>query len=251
MRKFLVVLNSVWIWTECAVFVLVWAGLLTVIRAFDKDPAKRRTARWFRRLGRIVAKVHPWRLSISGMEHVDPSKRYVVVSNHQSLADIPVVTHVKLDTKFLVKAELFKVPLFGYMLGLSGDIPVDRADRRKAATAMLSAARYLQQGCSIVAFPEGTRSMDGEVLAFHEGPFQLALREGVPVLPVVIEGSGQALPKDSWLIESKHEISLRVLEPVSVEGFGPKESGALRDLVRDRVIEELERLRGRVAEHRA
>src|ERR1039458_10831654 len=82
--------------------------------------------------------------------------RSVIVSNHQSLADIPVISHLKLDTKWLAKAELFRLPFLGWMLRMAGDVPIERSDRRKAATALLQCARYLRQRCSVVLFPEGT-----------------------------------------------------------------------------------------------
>src|ERR1700737_3285342 len=100
------VLRSIQIWSASAALVVLWSLLLGAIRAFDRDPMRLRTARWFRRLGRVLAKVNPWRLHVSGGENVRPGQVYVVVSNHQSLADIPVISHLKLDTKWLGKAEL-------------------------------------------------------------------------------------------------------------------------------------------------
>ena len=179
-----------------------------------------------------MARVNPWRLHISGRERVQPGQVYVIVSNHQSFADIPVVSHVNIDAKWLGKAEMFRVPLIGWMLRMAGDIPVARGDRRKSAQALLQCARYLRHGCSIVFFPEGTRSRDGQVLPFNEGPFQLAIRERVPVLPLVVEGTGDALPRNSWLFGGARDIHLRILEPVSVEGWTVKQSGELRDAVR-------------------
>lgn len=85
--------------------------------------------------------------------------------------DIPLITNLKLDAKWLAKAELFDFPLMGWMLRMAADVPVDRSNRRKAAHALLQCARYLRNGCSMVFFPEGTRSPDGEVLPFNEGPF--------------------------------------------------------------------------------
>ena len=126
---------------------------------------------------------------------------------------------------------------------LAGDIPVERTDRRKAAQALLQCARYLRRGCSIMFFPEGTRSPDGEVLAFNDGPFQLAIREQVPVLPLVVEGSGNALPRNSFLFGGVQDIHLNVLPPVSVKGFSVKETRALTDQVRQQIIDELGRLR--------
>jgi 1-acyl-sn-glycerol-3-phosphate acyltransferase len=237
-------LRSVWIWTAGLVLVLLWVPLLSAVRLFDRDPLRLRTGRWFRRLGRALSRLNPWRLHIHGREHVNPDQVYVVVSNHQSLADIPLITHLKLDTKWLAKAELFRLPVVGWMLRMSGDVPVERSDRRKAAQALLRCARYLRQRCSMVFFPEGTRSRDGEVLPFNEGPFQLAIREQVQVLPLVVEGSGAALPRNSWLFGATQDIHLRILEPVPVAGWSAEDSATLRDIVRQKIIEELSRLRG-------
>ena len=222
---------------------MLWVGIVGVVWLFDRDPLRRRTARVFRSLGPVMGRVNPWRVIVTGVDNLDASKVYVVVSNHQSLADIPVITHLKLDTKWLAKAELFRVPAFGWLLRMAGDVPVERGDTRKAAKAMLQCARYLRQRCSVVFFPEGTRSRDGVVLPFNDGPFQLAIREQSPVLPLVVEGSGAALPRNTWLFGDALTIRLHVLPPVLVEGWNAKQSGELRDKVRDMIVAELDRLR--------
>ena len=237
-------LRSAWIWAASAALVLLWVPLLATIRLFDSEPRRLRTARWFRRLGVALAKVNPWRIHISGAENLKPNQVYVVVSNHQSLADIPVISHLKLDTKWLAKAELFRLPFVGWMMRMAGDVPIDRSDRRKGAQAMLRCARYLRQRCSVVFFPEGTRSPDRHVLPFNEGPFQLAIRERISILPLVVEGSGAALPPHSWLFGKTQDVHLRILEAVSVEGWNIKQVLALRDEVRQRIVDELDRLRG-------
>ena len=237
-------LRSVWIWAATATLVLLWVPLLGVVRLFDGDPRRLRTGRWFRMLGRSLARVNPWRVHVSGGEHVDANQVYVVVSNHQSFADIPVISHLKLDTKWLGKVELFRMPVLGWMCRMAGDVRIDRTDRRKGAVAMLQCARYLRQRVSVVLFPEGTRSPDGNVLPFSEGPFQLAIREHVPILPLVVEGSSDALPRDSWMFGGARDIHLRILDAVSVDGWNIKQAPALRDAVRQRIVDELERLRG-------
>jgi 1-acyl-sn-glycerol-3-phosphate acyltransferase len=95
-----------------------------------------------------------------------------------------------------------------------------------------------------VFFPEGTRSPGGQVLPFNEGPFQLAIREQIPILPLVVEGSGAALPRHSWIFGKTQDIDLRVLEAVPVVGWNTKQSAALRDVVRRKIMDELDRLRG-------
>jgi 1-acyl-sn-glycerol-3-phosphate acyltransferase len=237
-------LRSAWIWAATAALIVLWAPLLGSIRLFDFEPRRLRTGRWFRRLGRVLAKINPWRIHISGAENLRPNQNYVVVSNHQSFGDIPLISHLKLDTKWLAKAELFRFPFIGWMLRMAGDVPIDRSDRRKGAQALLQCARYLRQRCSVVFFPEGTRSPDGQVLPFNEGPFQLAIREHVPILPLVVEGSGAALPRNSWIFGGIQDIHLRVLEAVSVDGWNVKQVSALRDAVRQKIVDELDRLRG-------
>jgi 1-acyl-sn-glycerol-3-phosphate acyltransferase len=237
-------LRSIWIWGASASIILFWCPVLAVVWLFDRDPLKRRTGRWFRSLGRVLAKVNPWRIHVSGSENKQPGQAYVVVSNHQSLADIPVISHLVTDSKWLAKAELFRVPVVGWMLRMAADIPVDRSDRRKAAQAMLRCARTLREGCSIVFFPEGTRSKDGEIQPFNDGPFQLAIRERTPILPLVLDGSGTALPKSTWMFGPAQDIYLRALEPVPVDGWEVRQAAALRDAVRQRMVDELGRLRG-------
>ena len=237
-------LRSIWIWTASAALVLSWAPLLGMVRLFDREPRRLRTGRWFRRLGRVLAKVGPWRIQISGRENLNANQVYVIVSNHQSLADIPVIAHLKVDTKWLAKAELFQLPVVGWMLRMAGDVPIERSDRRNSAKALLQCARYLRRHCSVVFFPEGTRSPDGQVLPFNEGPFQLAIREQVQILPIVVEGSGMALPRSSWIFGRTQNIYLRILEAVPVDGWNIKQSAALRDAVRQRIVDELYRLRG-------
>jgi 1-acyl-sn-glycerol-3-phosphate acyltransferase len=236
-------LRTVWIWTASAILILLWTPLLGAIRLFDREPRRLRTGRWFRRLGRVLAGVNSWRIHVSGGEHLIANQTYVVVSNHQSLADIPLIAHLKLDTKWLAKAELFRVPLLGWMLRMAGDVPVERSDRRNGAKALLKCARYLRQHCSVVFFPEGTRSPDRRVLPFNEGPFQLAIRERVPILPLVVDGSGAALPRNSWIFGSTQDIYLRILEAVSVDGWNIKQVSALRDVVRQKIVDELDRPR--------
>jgi 1-acyl-sn-glycerol-3-phosphate acyltransferase len=236
-------IRSIWIWTASASLILIWTPLLAIVRLFDRNPRRLRTGRWFRRLGRMLARVNPWRIRISGLENMEAGRVYVIVSNHQSLADIPVITHLILDTKWLAKAELFALPVVGWMLRMAGDIPIDRTDRRKGAKALLQCARCLRDGCSVVFFPEGTRSPDGSILPFNEGPFQLAIREKVPVLPLVVEGSGAALPKHTWIFGGTMDVYLRVLPPAQVEGWDIRQSGELRDEVRRRMIGELGRMR--------
>lgn len=192
-----------------------------------------------RRLGRSLGRVNPWILHLSGEENIRLGQAYVIVSNHQSLADIPLLCYLRTDTKWMAKAELFRIPVVGWMMSMAGDVPVERGNARKAAQALLECGKCLRSGSSVVMFPEGTRSPDGQLLPFFDGPFQLAIREQTPVLPVVINGTLDALPRNTWLFGDALEISLTVLPQVSVAGLSTKQASLLRDDVRDRMARQL------------
>jgi 1-acyl-sn-glycerol-3-phosphate acyltransferase len=243
MEDVICIARTLWIWLASAMLIGVWTPLLAVVWLSDGTPQRRRTARWFRRLGIALARVNPWRIQITGAERLDPRQAYVIVSNHQSIVDIPLLSHLRLDTKWMAKAELFKTPLLGWMLRMAGDVPVDRSDRRKGAIALQRCARYLREGLSVVCFPEGTRSLDGEMLPFLDGPFQLAIRQGVPILQLVIEGSGSALPRGTWIFGGGSEIRLKILDAIPVAGWNARQVGELRDLVRGKIADELGRMR--------
>lgn len=233
-------IRSTWIWFATLSLIILWLPLLTVIRLFDRDPVHYRTGRWFRRLGVAITKVNPaWRLHISGERITDPRRPYVVVSNHQSYADIPLISHVPWEMKWLAKVELFRLPVVGWMLKLAGDIPVHRQDKRQGVAVLGIAGKYLRQHCSVMFFPEGTRSPDGKVHSFSEGAFRLAIKEGVPVLPLVIEGSGECLPKHGWKFGKPGIIRLKILPPVETAGMNAGDATMLCSRVRRMIIEQL------------
>ncbi len=233
-------IRSLWTWIAVSVLIVGWLPLLAIIRLFDRDPAHYRTGLWFRRLGCLLTKVNPaWKVSVSGFRVDDPRRPYVVVSNHQSLADIPVISCLPWEMKWVAKAELFRLPVVGWQMQLAGDIPVDRSDSRSGARALMAGRKYLQNRCSIMFFPEGTRSRHGGVGAFSEGPFRLAIKEQLPVLPIVIDGTRNALPKHSWRFGEPSAIHLKVLPPVSTDGLSTNDAAALTEDIRRRIEDEL------------
>jgi 1-acyl-sn-glycerol-3-phosphate acyltransferase len=234
-------LRSLWIWIVTAALFLVWVPVMAVVRLFDRDPLVRRTGRTLRMLGRLILRSHRPGIRFAGFENIRPGQNYVIVANHQSFIDISLVSWLPVDTKCLARSNLFRVPWVGWTLRMSKEIAVDRKDPRNAARAMLHCARVLKGGCSVLIYAEGTRSPDGNLLPFSEGPFQLAIRLGVPVLPVVIDGSGLNLGKNAALFDRKQPMSMTVLEPVPTDGWSAKQAAELRDLVRDRMRLELER----------
>jgi 1-acyl-sn-glycerol-3-phosphate acyltransferase len=133
-------------------------------------------------------------VELRGAEHL-PDGPCILMSNHQSNFDIlSLIAAVPRRTYWIAKKELFDIPVFGSSMRRGGYIPLDRSDGRKALKSMENAAAIIRDGKSVVMFPEGTRSRDGQLLPFKRGGFMLAVRAGVPVVPVTINGSGKVNP---------------------------------------------------------
>lgn len=237
--------SSLLIWIGITILVLGWLPFLCLVRVFDRDPVRYRTGKCFRRLGLAISRVNPnWKVNVEGHLNVDDRAPYVMVCNHQSNADIPVVSNLPWEMKWVAKKELFKIPVLGLMMKLSGDIPVDRRNDGNKVGAFKRSVFYLQNRCSLMFFPEGTRSRDGKVRKFSRGAFELAIKEQIPILPLVLDGTRDCLPKDTWVFKPDVHVRLKVLEPVSVTGYGPGDAAKLADEVRDRMIAQLARWRG-------
>ena len=240
-----VVLRSIWVWTAVIIIVLAWLPLLAVIRLLDRDPAHYHTGRWLRRAGKLATLANPaWHIEVQGERVKDPRRPYVVVCNHQSMADIPVACNLSMEMKWVAKIELFRMPLFGWLLRLAGDIPVDRKDKNSRRRVLAHTRFYLRKKCSVMFFPEGTRSRDGRVLRFTSGAFRTAIRAQVPVLPLAVDGAQNALPKHDWRLRESVHIRLKVLPPVETEGMTVDDVPELREEVRRRIIEQLAEWRG-------
>ena len=121
--------------------------------------------------------------------------------NHQSKFDIPVLlAYLPVQFKWLAKAELFRIPVFGYAMKRAGYISIDRSNLTSAILSFKRAARIISRGVSVIIFPEGTRSLDGEIGPFKKGGFILAVESGVPIVPVIIHGTWPIMPKNRLFI---------------------------------------------------
>lgn len=160
-----------------------------------------------------------WSLEKKGLENIDPKKTYVMVSNHQSMADILILFNTFLHFKWVSKKSLFRVPLLGWNMRLNGYIPIERGSGESREKMSQSCRNWIRKGSSILFFPEGTRSEDGALLPFKKGAFRLALETGCDVLPIVISGSLHAIPKHSVFLHGQSKMSLKILPPVSIEVF--------------------------------
>jgi len=232
-------------WSTTAFLILIWLPLLAIRRLLDRDPVRYRTGYLFRGLGKALTKANPsWKLHITGETIDDPRRPYVVVSNHQSLADIPLISNLPWEMKWMGKKELFRIPIVGWMMSLAGDIPVDRKNARSGAQALIQAQRYLERNCSVMMFPEGTRTLDGRVRVFNDGAFHLAIRAKAAVLPLAIEGSFDCIPKNSWKFGKPSDVQLKVLPPIETAHLTTNDLGSLRDEVRTVIMRQVADWRG-------
>jgi 1-acyl-sn-glycerol-3-phosphate acyltransferase len=216
----------------------MWLPALALRRLFDRDPARYATGSLFRGLGRALTRVNSaWKIHTSGTMPADPRNPYVIVANHQSFADIPILCVLRWEMKWIAKKELFSIPVAGWMMRMSGDIEVDRAQARSGALALIKAQRVLEQKCPVMIFPEGTRTVDGRVRNFTDGAFHLAVKTKTPILPVAIDGTMNCIPKHGWKFGEPSDIGISVLTPVETASLTLEDVPALRETVRNRIME--------------
>ncbi len=181
----------------------------------------------------------PWRVTISGRENLDDTQTYVIVSNHQSLVDILVAFTLFTHFKWVSKAELFNIPLIGWNMSLNRYVKLERGRNKSIKNMYRACERHLNAGSSVFLFPEGTRSESGQMRAFKEGAFVLAKRLNKPVLPLVINGSSTALPKNSLNYHGKTHIAVEILPAIYPDAFGELNARELADLVRNNIEKKL------------
>lgn len=179
---------------------------------------------------------------VEGRERARSVGRCVYVVNHQSMVDILAVYATRLPFLWVSKVQNFYAPFLGWNMYLNGYVPLRRGHLPSIRRMLRRAEAELASGASLCVFPEGTRSRDGELKPFYRGAFWIAVRAGVPVVPIVVEGTGAILAKGKVGIRPRPVI-VRVLEPIHPQAAG-NDDRALRDLVRARIANELRTLRG-------
>ncbi|MDF1578522.1 MAG: lysophospholipid acyltransferase family protein [Desulfurivibrionaceae bacterium] len=188
--------------------------------------------RWW---SRVIARSFGVKVEVAGLENLEPGRPYILVANHQSQFDIFALDgYLMVDFRWMAKKELFRIPLVGWGMRLAGSIPIDRSHGRQAMKSLAEAAERIAAGTSVVIFPEGTRTRDGNLQPFKSGGMYLAIKSGVDVAPVALVGGYDVLPKGRFL-PRPGRIMIRVGRPVSSRDFSQKQKQALADLLHDQV----------------
>lgn len=160
-----------------------------------------------------------WTLSIENREKISPKKTYMIVSNHQSQLDILIAFRLFIPFKWVSKAEVFKLPFIGWNMTLNRYIKLERGNKDSSRKMMEKCLETISSGSSIYFFPEGTRSATGIMREFKPGAFTLAKKMGIPILPIAINGTKNALPKYSVNFHGKHHLRVKVLDEIAFENF--------------------------------
>lgn len=211
----------------------IFFGLLSIAVSFFDKSGDRQIG-----LARMWARILLWgsgiRVRVEGMEHIHPNGSYVFASNHLSFMDTPVImANLPMKFRFLAKTGLFKIPLLGTHLGQAGHIPVHRGDPRASIKTMQRAAEVIRdRGISILVFPEGGRSRDGVLKPFKEGGAYIAIRAGVPLVPIALIGTERVLPFGSGTPHSG-AVTLRVLAPIETASLTLKDRHEVTDRARE------------------
>ena len=189
------------------------------------------------------------KVEIIGKENILRGKPQIFMANHQSDFDILIVlVHIPGQFRWLVKKELFHIPVFGAAMKSAGYIEIDRNNREKAMQSLDQAALSIREGKSIMAFPEGTRSRLGEIKPFKQGTFYLAIKSGVPIVPISIIGSGEIMPKRSLKIKPG-KIKLVIDKPIDVKNITLENRQELITIVRNTIIKNCDSWRAEGAQN--
>lgn len=214
-----------------ALYTVLWGAVATVAAPFSGEAivwVARNWIRWIFVTGGV-------RVEAEGLEHVAATPTAVYMSNHQSVLDIgAIVETLPVSWRFVAKKELTYIPFFGWALGLSDQVVIDRGDRRRSVESLRRAAERVRGGINVIIFPEGTRSPDGLLQPFKSGGFHLALDAQVPVIPVTVSGSSQLTPKRSLRVRSGR-IKVVYGAPIPTAGLAPRDREPLKRRVAEAI----------------
>ena len=209
------------------------------------------TALWDKRLvwlhqftclwGSLYTWLNPaWPVTVTGREKIDRRTPYVMVANHLSLLDILVLFRLFRHFKWVSKIENFRVPCIGWNMSMNRYIKLRRGDRSSVLQMMQACEKTLGEGNSIMMFPEGTRSPNGRIRNFKPGAFELAKKVGAPILPIVIQGTADALPKRGFVLQGRHPISVTILDEIPPASFADQPVEDIASQVRELIKKHLD-----------
>jgi 1-acyl-sn-glycerol-3-phosphate acyltransferase len=229
-------LQNWWAWTETVLVVILGTPIVAVIYAVTApfDPGRYAAGRAFRVVGVTALRLNSlWRFRTRGAL-TDARRPYVVVANHESYADVFLISCFPWEMKWLSKDTMFNIPCMGWMMQMAGDIKLVRGNRDSAADAIMQCRDRLKKRVSVMIFPEGTRSRSWDMLPFKDGAFRLAIEAGVPILPIAVAGTRFAMAKGTFRFLPARAIA-QLLDTIATTGMTLADVGTLKQLTRERI----------------
>jgi 1-acyl-sn-glycerol-3-phosphate acyltransferase len=242
------VLKSVVVWLVGIVYMLLLFPVTLIIwlLVLPFDRKREITHRMLTWQSWILVRVMPtWKLRIDGRDKGLKGEPFVIISNHQSILDILFINSLRYRFRWVSKIENIKIPLLGWYLRMADYIIINRGNTDSKEAMMEKSYQCLKNRTSIMMFPEGTRSVDGEIGFFKRGAFQLAINAHIPILPIVLDGSGGVLPKHGLIFTTGHIIRIKVFDPVMPESFNTDDPDLLSRNFGNFMIEALKELRAK------
>jgi len=229
------VLYTIYVWILLILATLFWGSLLALALPFD------RKGNLYFFISRFWAKTIIFftavPLKVEGLEKI-PASPCIFMSNHQSYFDvITLIASLPRPARFVAKRILKFIPVFGQLMWASGHIIIDRANPKQAFSELDRAAERINQGVSVLVFPEGTRSIDHKLGPFKKGGFVLAIKSKVPIMPISITGTQSMMPKGRYSFQRPKLIQVKISEPINLADLDLSQKQALMDLVRKAIIQ--------------
>jgi 1-acyl-sn-glycerol-3-phosphate acyltransferase len=223
----LVFIRTIFFWS------IVFSSLVFLFPFLFILQSRKKAIHWIeQRWGRLLLFSGGVKTEIQGMEKIDPSRSYIIMANHQSYFDIFLLLFSPVLIHWMAKKELFNLPIFGKILRWIGAIEVDRENKSKAYLSIKQAVDKIRKGSTVLIFPEGTRSTEGELLPFNKGGFSLAILSGAPILPITIKGSRKIMAKGSFRVfPGLAKISIHT--PMETAGLTLKDRDQLQEKVKE------------------
>jgi 1-acyl-sn-glycerol-3-phosphate acyltransferase len=243
--KYIVISIAIWLFVAITWIILFPFFFVLWFVTFPFDSRKVLTRKYTSLWGRLYLCINPkWKILITGKEKINRSKPRVVIANHQSMIDIFILYDVYPYYAWVSKKENYYVPILGWVMYLNNYIMVDRKNPLSFPKMFADCARELKKGGSVIIFPEGTRSPNGELGRFKEGAFKVAIDNKVPIIPIVFDGTYKLLLKKGKTSKSKKEVHIHVLDEVPYEKFPFYEPVQLKEYFKNIMAEELRKIRG-------
>jgi 1-acyl-sn-glycerol-3-phosphate acyltransferase len=244
MEKLKAGMFTIWCWSGCALSTVFW-GTVSILGSLVSGSGKMQhycMRRW--------SKDNLWlsraRVEIEGLENINLNGPQILAANHSGLHDIlSLSAYLPIQFRWIAKKSLFRVPFMGWHMRRSGYIAIDRENPRDAAKSIMEAADEIRNGTNAIAFPEGTRSRTGDLGGFHSGAFSLALRTGVPLVPVTLDGSYRVIIPKTLQVNPGTVIRIKIDRPIDLSSWSRGDKRKLMEDVFRIMSSNLEALRRR------